>query len=377
MFDKKRVHISDLFKESASRSCSTVAIEGASLTSIQRIDDTGGHSFQSLMKPRVQLGQLIPASPALISSEQSNRMASSSVSNSSPSASSPSYRSRLSSLRANGEAREMSGMKRRVLFGDYDSDDDNDFLPATVQSTEKAPAPLSTPEANFGELFEKQLDQFVVASVEPDEDDDIGGPTLQHRKPLKRNRIEREERINRPQHDLGEAFEAEEPSAYRPSPSIPRHGPLESLYLPSISGDSGNIHSVNSYLASCLMPHQISGVRWLWSKYASSQGGILSDDMGLGKTVQIVSLLSAIYSKTGMAAQDQLHNKNKRRGRVSSYLPCSLIICPATVISNWCNELNKWGYFLQEALEDARSSSETILKAKDHKLVADLLCSTY
>jgi hypothetical protein len=31
-----------------------------------------------------------------------------------------------------------------------------------------------------------------------------------------------------------------------------------------------------------LYPHQVEGVRWLWSLYRLNRGGILADDMGLG-----------------------------------------------------------------------------------------------
>ena len=31
-----------------------------------------------------------------------------------------------------------------------------------------------------------------------------------------------------------------------------------------------------------LYPHQVEGVRWLWSLFRLDRGGILADDMGLG-----------------------------------------------------------------------------------------------
>jgi SNF2 family DNA or RNA helicase len=36
-----------------------------------------------------------------------------------------------------------------------------------------------------------------------------------------------------------------------------------------------------------LYPHQLEGLRWLWSLNCMGTGGILGDDMGLGKTMQV------------------------------------------------------------------------------------------
>ncbi len=41
-----------------------------------------------------------------------------------------------------------------------------------------------------------------------------------------------------------------------------------------------------------------------------------------------------------------------------------LIICPASVVSNWLLELNKWGYFLVELLGNQNEAEIAIQKAK-------------
>ena len=51
-------------------------------------------------------------------------------------------------------------------------------------------------------------------------------------------------------------------------------------------------------------------------------GGILADDMGLGKTIQIIALLQA---------EAQEHPESQ-----------SLIICPASLVYNWENELKRF-----------------------------------
>ncbi|KAG0677766.1 hypothetical protein C6P42_000729, partial [Pichia californica] len=55
-------------------------------------------------------------------------------------------------------------------------------------------------------------------------------------------------------------------------------------------------------------------------------GGILADDMGLGKTVQILSLI--------------LQNQNKKKTKTLKD-KTTLIVCPASLICQWCSEIEK------------------------------------
>ncbi|KAI3951598.1 hypothetical protein MKX01_018714 [Papaver californicum] len=45
-----------------------------------------------------------------------------------------------------------------------------------------------------------------------------------------------------------------------------------------------------------LYPHQLVGLKWLWSLHCRGTGGILGDDMGLGKTMQICSYLAGLFN---------------------------------------------------------------------------------
>ena len=79
---------------------------------------------------------------------------------------------------------------------------------------------------------------------------------------------------------------------------------------------------VPASLVQVLRGYQKTGYRWLKTLDVNGFGGILADDMGLGKTIQIIALLQA---------EAQEHPESQ-----------SLIICPASLVYNWENELNRF-----------------------------------
>ena len=78
-------------------------------------------------------------------------------------------------------------------------------------------------------------------------------------------------------------------------------------------------------LDSVLRGYQKVGFRWLKSLDAYGFGGILADEMGLGKTLQIIALLL---------------DEKKRGGGPS------LIVCPASLVYNWENEIVRFAPLL-------------------------------
>ena len=79
-----------------------------------------------------------------------------------------------------------------------------------------------------------------------------------------------------------------------------------------------------------LRPYQKEGFQWLKTLESYGFGGILADEMGLGKTLQMIAFLASLdpADRTGP----------------------SLIVCPASLILNWADELDKFAPGLTYAL---------------------------
>ncbi|KAI1177162.1 P-loop containing nucleoside triphosphate hydrolase protein [Nemania sp. FL0916] len=115
-------------------------------------------------------------------------------------------------------------------------------------------------------------------------------------------------------------------------------------------------------LAQYLRDYQIQGVQFLYDLFIHQRGGILGDDMGLGKTVQVAAFLTVVFGKTG-DSRDAKRMRKYRRAKDDWY-PRVLIVCPGSLIQNWKNELERWGWWVidlfhgpnrDDVLETARS----------------------
>eukprot|EP00300_Choanocystis_sp_HF-7_P014392 c18676_g1_i1.p1 GENE.c18676_g1_i1~~c18676_g1_i1.p1 ORF type:complete len:860 (+),score=196.90 c18676_g1_i1:1063-3642(+) len=72
-----------------------------------------------------------------------------------------------------------------------------------------------------------------------------------------------------------------------------------------------------------LMPHQRTGLQWMWELHCQGAGGLIGDDMGLGKTVQIAALLCSLQFSGLLKGP-------------------AIVLAPATVLRHWQRELRKW-----------------------------------
>lgn len=89
-------------------------------------------------------------------------------------------------------------------------------------------------------------------------------------------------------------------------------------------------YAVPQALEPVLRPYQKVGFQWLKTLESCGFGGILADEMGLGKTVQVIAYLSTVPRRaTGLA---------------------SLVVCPASLILNWADELARFAPDLKVCL---------------------------
>ncbi|MDA8171874.1 MAG: DEAD/DEAH box helicase [Nitrospiraceae bacterium] len=108
-----------------------------------------------------------------------------------------------------------------------------------------------------------------------------------------------------------------------------------------------------------LRPYQQKGVNWLGFLHSLKMGICLADDMGLGKTVQVIALLSIIKSQN----PDQP----------------SLLVIPASLLSNWENEINRFAPDLVFSIAHPGASDGKKLELKDGRTPngIDLVITTY
>ncbi len=100
-------------------------------------------------------------------------------------------------------------------------------------------------------------------------------------------------------------------------------------------------------LSHILRGYQKNGFKWLKTLEAYGFGGILADDMGLGKTLQMIAVLLAA----------------KQEGQKGT----SLIVCPASLVYNWAEELRRFAPILevgiiagsQEARQERLAASDS------------------
>ncbi|MDR2454986.1 MAG: DEAD/DEAH box helicase [Deltaproteobacteria bacterium] len=97
-------------------------------------------------------------------------------------------------------------------------------------------------------------------------------------------------------------------------------------------------------LRGTLRPYQKKGLGWLSLLSGLGLGACLADDMGLGKTVQVLALL--------------LSDKKRRPG-----LGPSLLVAPASLLSNWKSEAERFAPTLKVAIWHPSETGKETLKS--------------
>ncbi|KAF4981607.1 hypothetical protein FZEAL_2619 [Fusarium zealandicum] len=131
--------------------------------------------------------------------------------------------------------------------------------------------------------------------------------------------------------------ELEERPKFEGNSGIKPSRPYKDIELPQSAG------LIPASIAQYLRDYQIAGVAFLHRKFVYQGGCILGDDMGLGKTVQVAAFLTAAFGKTGDERDDKRMRQIRQYG--DRWYPRILVICPGSLIMNWKNELNRWGWW--------------------------------
>ncbi len=107
-------------------------------------------------------------------------------------------------------------------------------------------------------------------------------------------------------------------------------------------------------LKATLRPYQHAGVRWLHLLSSLGLGACLADDMGLGKTMQVLALMLVL-------------RRNGRGGRRTS-----LIVAPASLLSNWASEIERFAPSLTVLVAHPSATPAAELRAFDRDRLADV-----
>jgi len=113
-----------------------------------------------------------------------------------------------------------------------------------------------------------------------------------------------------------------------------------------------------------LREYQKKGLNWLSFLHSLQFGACLADDMGLGKTVQVLAFLNLL--KSGF-------EKSEGPNRAS------LLIIPASLISNWINEIQRFSPDIKYFIAHPGVNSTKKIEPEDGKSLGafDLVITTY
>ncbi|KAF0686234.1 Aste57867_21939 [Aphanomyces stellatus] len=105
-----------------------------------------------------------------------------------------------------------------------------------------------------------------------------------------------------------------------------------------------------------LQPYQVVGVNWLYLLYQHKVSAVLADEMGLGKTVQTIAFLALVTSQVKSP---------------------HLVIVPASVLSNWEREFEKFAPSLRIETYQGSSDDRSVLRDRLRSGQFDVLLTTY
>ena len=154
--------------------------------------------------------------------------------------------------------------------------------------------------------------------------------------------------------------------------------------------------AVPETLRNVLRKYQGTGYRWLRTLAAYGFGGILADEMGLGKTVQAIAVLEAEREERAAkaaAGEPAEESADEERAGQPATEPSgeaaakeqpaaqriALIVCPASLVYNWGEELHRFAPALRTVLVTGTQAErkEILAAAADPDSEADVLVTSY
>ncbi|NHN30541.1 DEAD/DEAH box helicase [Paenibacillus agricola] len=110
-------------------------------------------------------------------------------------------------------------------------------------------------------------------------------------------------------------------------------------------------------LSTVLRDYQIYGFQWMKTLAHYHFGGILADDMGLGKTLQSIAFLVSVLPEIRQLT-----------------LP-AIIVCPASLVYNWRNELQKFAPEIKAVIADGIKTERDLVLT--HVFQVDVIITSY
>ncbi|KAF2142992.1 uncharacterized protein K452DRAFT_286625 [Aplosporella prunicola CBS 121167] len=173
------------------------------------------------------------------------------------------------------------------------------------------------------------------------EGDEVETPYKKRKRPVVRSASGINKRQDARKRQLAQAERERDMRASTVVPSS-QNGDSVNIMVNTLKEEHETAIYIPSSLAGKIKSHQIEGVRFMWREvvragHTESQGCLLAHTMGLGKTMQSITLLATIAQAA--------HSSNETiRKQVPDALRKSqtLILCPASLVPNWVDELSLW-----------------------------------
>ncbi|XP_049999848.1 DNA excision repair protein ERCC-6-like 2 isoform X4 [Alexandromys fortis] len=220
---------------------------------------------------------------------------------------------------------------------------------------------------------EKKLCEATIKSITVDEDGKPCAIVLYSDFQEKKIPLQRLQEVKSAKHfSRSFIFDDEDlEKPYFPDRKIPS---LANAFKLSEDGDSIP-YTINRYLRD----YQREGAQFLYRHYIQGRGCILGDDMGLGKTIQVISFLAAVLHKKG--TREDIENnmpefllKSMKKEPSSTAQKMFLIVAPLSVLYNWKDELDTWGYFRVTVLHGSKKDNG-LIRLKQRK--CEIALTTY